>query len=393
MAYSIVGILTVFVLLIVNVDVFLNFRGKTKYPGEWWYLAFLASVIVYCITDGCWGFLYEAKLREAVYVDTVIYFFAMATSILLWGSFVYHYLDIKHKAGIIIPLAGVAIFVFQSVAILINFGVPILFEVSNDCVYTASWFRYVILIAQILVFLLVAIYAFISAFRARESARRRKIAIALLSLFMAIAIILQACFPLMPLYAMGFLFGICLLHTFVIRDEMTNRLQELNETKHRISLDPLTGTHSKYAYIDAEARVEDGIADRSIQHFAVVVFDINDLKKVNDTYGHDAGDKYIKECADLICEYYKGVPIYRVGGDEFATILLGKDYEKKDEYLTKFERRVNKNKRERSRIIISSGMAEFVTDRDTSLIQVFTRADREMYARKERLKRTPAKAK
>ena len=386
MAYSIVGILAVAVLLIVNVDVFLDLKNRTKFRGERWYLAFLGSVIVYCITDGFWGILYEAKLTTSVFADTTVYFFAMATSILLWGSFVYRYLGVKHKAGLVIPIAGIVIFLLQSAAIIVNFFTPILFTVSPECVYEACWFRYVILGTQILVFLLVSIYAFVSAIRERESARRRMVTIALLSLFMAVAITLQTIFPLMPMYAMGYLFGVCLLHTFVIRNEMVNRLQELDQTKHRISVDPLTGAYSKYAYIDAEVRIDNEVGAKSIESFSVIIFDINDLKKINDTYGHKEGDKYIKECANLIFEYFQNIPVYRVGGDEFAAILLGENYENGESLLRDFEIRIDKNRSENNRIVIASGKADYDPERDTAFLQVFARADRKMYARKERLK-------
>ena len=257
---------------------------------------------------------------------------------------------------------------------------------SPECVYEACWFRYVILATQILVFLLVSIYAFVSAIRERESARRRMVTIALLSLFMAVAITLQTIFPLMPMYAMGYLFGVCLLHTFVIRNEMVNRLQELDQTKHRISVDPLTGAYSKYAYIDAEVRIDNEVGAKSIESFSVIIFDINDLKKINDTYGHKEGDKYIKECANLIFEYFQNIPVYRVGGDEFAAILLGENYENGESLLRDFEIRIDKNRSENNRIVIASGKADYDPERDTAFLQVFARADRKMYARKERLK-------
>ncbi|MBO4682795.1 MAG: hypothetical protein J5618_02940, partial [Bacilli bacterium] len=126
MAYSLVGILAIVIHLIVNFDVFMDVKKKGKFAGEGFYLLFLLSVIIYHITDGFWGLLYENQLADAVIIDTSVYFFAMATSILLWGLFVYFYLGAKNKA---ITYVGGVVFIFQITCVIINFFNPILFEV------------------------------------------------------------------------------------------------------------------------------------------------------------------------------------------------------------------------------------------------------------------------
>lgn len=93
-----------------------------------------------------------------------------------------------------------------------------------------------------------------------------------------------------------------------------------------------------------------------------------------------------KECVNLIFEYFKDIPIYRVVGDEFAAILLGENYENGECLLRDFEIRIDKNRSENKRIVIASGKADYDPERDTDFLQVFARADRKMYARKERLK-------
>ena len=386
MAYSIVGLLAVFVHLIINVDVFVEFKNKARFHGEKFYAIFLLCVIAYHITDACWGFLYEAKLTTAVYIDTTIYFVAMAASILFWGIFIYHYLGKKDKANKTILITGVAIFAIQTIVTIVNLFTSVLFSLSSDCVYKAEPARYVMLAVQMLNYLLISIYTFVSALREKESARRRLFTVSLFGLLMTIAVTLQALFPLLPLYSIGFLFGICFLHTFVIRDEMVNRLHELNEAKQRVMIDPLTGTYSKHAYVDAEEKIENAINENAISEFAMVVFDINDLKATNDAYGHKEGDAYIRECTALIQEYFKDVPIYRVGGDEFAAILLGEHFQNREETIRAFDERIEKNLENHNRVLVAVGHADFIPDRDTTILQVFTRADRQMYARKQSLK-------
>ena len=55
--------------------------------------------------------------------------------------------------------------------------------------------------------------------------------------------------------------------------------------------------------------------------------DVNNLKMINDTYGHEAGDSYIIGVCRVLCDVYSHSPVFRIGGDEFAVILKGRDYE------------------------------------------------------------------
>jgi GGDEF domain-containing protein len=53
------------------------------------------------------------------------------------------------------------------------------------------------------------------------------------------------------------------------------------------------------------------------------MFDLNDLKHINDRYGHERGDEYIVNCCRLICQVFKHSPVFRIGGDEFVALLRG----------------------------------------------------------------------
>lgn len=385
MAYSLVGILAVFVHLIINLDVFLGLRSQKTFRGQKHYAIFLLCVIAYHVTDGFWGFLYDAKLVTGVYVDTVVYFVMMAASILSWGLFVYHYLDEKNRMAKPILYTGFAIFAIQLVMIIVNFFYPILFNFNQEGIYSALPARYVMLGVQVFAYVLLAVYTFVGSWRSADSMRRRFLAIGLFCLLMAIAITLQTFFPLLPLYSIGYLFGICALHTFVIRDELVSRQHDLEVAQVRISTDPLTGVYSKHAYVDVEEKIENEISKGNIKEFAIVIFDVNDLKLTNDTHGHETGDKLLCEATSLIGEYFKNAPIYRVGGDEFAVFLLGDHYQRRDEYLASFNARIDQNLKDGT-ALVAAGMSLFLPDRDTTVMQPYTRADRQMYARKQRIK-------
>jgi diguanylate cyclase (GGDEF)-like protein len=193
------------------------------------------------------------------------------------------------------------------------------------------------------------------------------------------------------MYSIGYLLGICALHSLVVEDERKARQSQLDEANFRVSIDSLTGAMTKYAYVDAETKIDSQIDNGELGPMATVVFDLNDLKKINDTKGHQAGDKYIIDSVKLIKEYFRNIPVYRVGGDEFAIILTGDDYERKEAMLRAFNEKIDDNVERGNIIVISAGSADYDPERDSTIIQVFTRADREMFVRKRSLKERQAK--
>lgn len=383
MTYSLVGIIAIVVHLIVNLDIFVKFRGRKPFLGQKYYLIFLLNVIAYHITDAFWGFIYDAKLYVPLFADTMVYFVAMASSILFWGYFVYHYLGTNKK---IIIYASLAVFAVQMVVIIINFFQPVLFSLAENCDYKAEIGRYILLMIQIVMFLLLSVFTFVESLRRQGSSKRHYFMVGVFSLFMMVAIVLQVFFPLIPMYSYGYLFGVCILHTLVVEDEKANQRLELAEARYQVSYDALTGAMSKHAYVDAEADIDDRINRGVMKDFAMVVFDLNDLKDVNDKKGHEAGDKYIIDSVRLIEDCFKDVPVYRVGGDEFTIILEGEQFNDRKRLLDNFNKRIEENVKNNSVVVVSAGLSDYVPDKDTTIIQIFTRADREMYARKHLLK-------
>ena len=98
-------------------------------------------------------------------------------------------------------------------------------------------------------------------------------------------------------------------------------------------IDPLTGANNKNAYIQWEKKINAAIEKGEQEPFAVAVFDINDLKKVNDLYGHKEGDACIRAACEKICAVFNRSPVFRVGGDEFIAILSGEDYRVRKELM------------------------------------------------------------
>ena len=111
--------------------------------------------------------------------------------------------------------------------------------------------------------------------------------------------------------------------------------KNLNAARNKADTDALTGLKNKHAYIDVEHQIDEIIYDKKPVEFAVIVCDVNGLKKINDTLGHSAGDTYLQSAADVLRKIFEHSPIFRVGGDEFAVIAQGQDYENVHELVEK----------------------------------------------------------
>ena len=162
---------------------------------------------------------------------------------------------------------------------------------------------------------------------------------------------------------------------------MRDRLKlSFSDLSHKAFTDDLTGVKSKHAYVEVEEKMNRRIEDHSMTEFAIVLFDLNNLKKINDTQGHEAGDRYIKDACNIICYRFKRSPIYRIGGDEFVAIIEGDDYKNLYELAAAFEKDMDVNL-EQGRITVASGYAHYDASLDKSLETVFERADKKMYQR------------
>ena len=173
-------------------------------------------------------------------------------------------------------------------------------------------------------------------------------------------------------------------------DAQTRQEQEyarnLSVARKMAVIDSLTGVKNKHAYVEWEEKINAKIKRGEQEPFAVVVCDINNLKAVNDLYGHKEGDACIKkDCAD-ICGIFSHSPVFRIGGDEFVVLLFGGDYDRRLELMEK----INAVPEDRSKIrigeTIAAGMAEYRKNQHVSLLNVFEEADSAMYERKRFLK-------
>lgn len=154
--------------------------------------------------------------------------------------------------------------------------------------------------------------------------------------------------------------------------------------------DALTGIKNKHAYVTVENQTDQQIDETGGEglEFAITVCDINGLKQVNDEKGHSAGDVFIKDACQIICDIFNHSPVYRIGGDEFVVVLKGHDYERRHDLLKRFYN-VQVENRHNGLVTMAYGMSEFIPEKDLRMQDVFERADSLMYANKKHFKEQP----
>ena len=164
--------------------------------------------------------------------------------------------------------------------------------------------------------------------------------------------------------------------------EMASKLE------YYVYRDKLTGLRNAAAYMTKSNELNDKNKQGKDLKYAVVIFDANFLKKVNDTYGHEAGNELLQHCAAVIDRVFGKSFTYRTGGDEYAAILEGEDYENREKLLSLFDEEVEKEKLvvggNTLQISIARGMAAYESGLEFDVVA--KRADAAMYNHKLAIK-------
>lgn len=173
-------------------------------------------------------------------------------------------------------------------------------------------------------------------------------------------------------------------------ENMATHLHEREkELRFSANRDSLTGLRNTTAYKRWITMLDKEI-DNKTANFGVVVFDLNQLKKTNDTYGHDVGNKLIVTAAKVISNVFKRSPVFRIGGDEFLAVLQHKDLEDCEKLFAQLDLECAKTRIEEKGeipISIARGFAMFDADKDLRFNDVFKRADNAMYENKRKNKK------
>ncbi|MCM1552760.1 MAG: GGDEF domain-containing protein [Butyrivibrio sp.] len=160
--------------------------------------------------------------------------------------------------------------------------------------------------------------------------------------------------------------------------------------------DGLTGVGNRTAFQERLAELEK--EKKELSGIAIIMFDVNDLKLVNDNQGHQKGDQLLVSSAEIIktaAESVNGV-CYRIGGDEFACIVSGEDAggccERAIGCFQKAMKEYNSVEGQPFRISIASGYAVYDKRHENEmLMDIYQQADARMYENKKQIKAMRAK--
>ncbi len=154
--------------------------------------------------------------------------------------------------------------------------------------------------------------------------------------------------------------------------------------------DGLTGIGNRTAFqehlVSLEAQKDE------LESIGILMFDVNDLKFVNDYFGHHAGDTMLIQSANMIKEAFSpfSCDCYRIGGDEFAILISGADVKQRCEQglesFRTFVDNYNQNPEKPFRISIAHGYSLYDPAENKKLMDVYQQADTHMYANKKWLK-------
>lgn len=176
------------------------------------------------------------------------------------------------------------------------------------------------------------------------------------------------------------------------RNDLETAREHVEVLNREASIDSLTGLRNKRAYDLAVADLE-----RVKRPYAIVMIDLNDLKGINDRYGHEKGDIAIRNLAGLICNVFKHSPVFRIGGDEFVVILTNEDLESREGLIGRFRDEVRRSAGNGSlqpweRTSAACGCAVYDAQTDRDAASVFKRADEDMYEHKAKMKNASSSA-
>jgi diguanylate cyclase (GGDEF)-like protein/PAS domain S-box-containing protein len=167
----------------------------------------------------------------------------------------------------------------------------------------------------------------------------------------------------------------------IIRN-ISDKIELQKQLEYKVSHDPLTSLYNR-GYFETMMDRYDHQVNSSI---SILVFDLDDLKKINDRYGHKVGDLLIKEMADILKSYCDDdVIASRIGGDEFAVLLVNSLPRQAETFMAAIQREIDLLNSDESRLYkihLSKGYA-FYHSSLGKMEDLFIEADDQMYREKK----------
>jgi diguanylate cyclase len=169
-------------------------------------------------------------------------------------------------------------------------------------------------------------------------------------------------------------------------EQKTEKLQQkLAENRKNLLYDTLTGVRSRFAY-NEQITQELARWKRYGTPFSYAILDIDHFKKVNDKYGHNAGDKALRLIAQLMQKQIrKSDTLFRIGGEEFVLLLTNTSAAQAEPLITKLRNGIEDSgfhfKQKQVVLTLSAGITEVATE--DSIESMYERADAALYQAKD----------
>ena len=174
--------------------------------------------------------------------------------------------------------------------------------------------------------------------------------------------------------------------------EEEHLLENLNK---RVFVDSLTSVRNKGAFTGYIQEMQKQLELDEHLEYAIGIFDCDYLKNINDEFGHDKGDIYLKTASQMICRVFQHSPVFRIGGDEFAVVLQNEDFRNREELMEKFitlGREICSSAENKwEEVHVAMGIAVYDPKMDLSVNDTIRRADKIMYENKRMAKSAAGK--
>ena len=172
--------------------------------------------------------------------------------------------------------------------------------------------------------------------------------------------------------------------------EMGTLKEKIEKMDHLAYTDNLTGAGNKAAYEKQVTRIDWDILTGKVC-FAMVMIDLNYLKRINDNFGHDRGNLYIKNLYALLRQSFSTDSIFRIGGDEFIILLRGERVKLTETLVREVKQNMmltaeDSNLDPWDRVSAAIGISVYDPAKHKNTDDVFKAADEDMYRNKKEMR-------
>ncbi len=169
--------------------------------------------------------------------------------------------------------------------------------------------------------------------------------------------------------------------------DITER-KRAEETIRELSLtDELTGLRNRRGFLTL-AQMEMALIRRTKRQMALFYIDLDGMKKINDSFGHQTGDLALQDIAQILRQTFRESDIIcRLGGDEFAVLALETTGRPREQIVRRLQAKIDSHNNTANRqytIAVSVGMIHVDSGSTITLEELMAQADTEMYQAKQK---------